>query len=191
MRQLLYITAALSALAAAGAALAENPKVSMQTNQGTITLELYQDKAPQTVENFLACVDSGFYEGTTFHRVIRGFMVQGGGYTEDMKKKPTRDPIQNEADNGLKNDRGTVAMARTGIPHSATAQFFINHKDNAFLNHTDKTPRGWGYTVFGKVAEGMEVVDAIAALPTGAKGPFRKDVPQTTVVIEKVARVKE
>ena len=191
MRQLLYITAALSALAAAGAALAENPKVSMQTNQGTITLELYQDKAPQTVENFLAYVDSGFYEGTTFHRVIRGFMVQGGGYTEDMKKKPTRDPIQNEADNGLKNDRGTVAMARTGIPHSATAQFFINHKDNAFLNHTDKTPRGWGYTVFGKVAEGMEVVDAIAALPTGAKGPFRKDVPQTTVVIEKVARVKE
>lgn len=192
MRPLIATAATLLILlGAVPAALADNPKVLMETNKGPITVELNQDKAPATVANFLTYVDEGFYNGTIFHRVIDGFMVQGGGFGQDMKKKATHDPIANEADNGLKNERGTLAMARTGDPNSATAQFFINHKDNAFLNHTDKTPRGWGYTVFGKVAEGMEVVDAIAALPTGAKGPFRKDVPQTTVVIEKVARVKE
>jgi cyclophilin family peptidyl-prolyl cis-trans isomerase len=191
MRRSLCLATALFLLAATGTALAENPSVRMTTSQGTITLELYPDKAPKTVENFLAYVDSGFYAGTTFHRVIEGFMIQGGGFTEDMKKKPTRDPIDNEADNGLKNDRGTIAMARTAIPDSATAQFFINHKDNAFLNHTGKTPRGWGYAVFGKVTDGMEVVDAIAKTPTGAKGPFPKDVPDTPVVIESIERVTE
>ena len=191
MRRSICLATALFLLAATGTALAENPSVRMTTSQGTITLELYPDKAPKTVENFLAYVDSGFYAGTTFHRVIEGFMIQGGGFTEDMKKKPTRDPIDNEADNGLKNDRGTIAMARTAIPDSATAQFFINHKDNAFLNHTGKTPRGWGYAVFGKVTDGMEVVDAIAKVPTGAKGPFPKDVPDTPVVIESIERVTE
>jgi cyclophilin family peptidyl-prolyl cis-trans isomerase len=173
----------------AGAAAAENPQVSLQTSQGTITLELYADKAPETVKNFLAYVDDGFYGGTIFHRVIKDFMIQGGGYTADMEKKPTRDPIENEADNGLKNERGTVAMARTGDPHSATAQFFINHKDNAFLDHRDKSPRGWGYTVFGRVTAGMDVVDTIATAPTGSKPPFPKDVPETTVVIEEVSRI--
>jgi len=115
-------------------------------------------------------------------------MLQGGGFTADMQQKPTREPVQNEADNGLTNDRGTIAMARTGDPHSATAQFFINHRDNAFLNHREKNPQGWGYTVFGKVIEGMEVMDAIAATPTGAKPPFPKDVPETTILIEKVTR---
>ena len=191
MRRSICLATALFLLAATGTAPAENPSVRMTTSQGTITLELYPDKAPKTVENFLAYVDSGFYAGTTFHRVIEGFMIQGGGFTEDMKKKPTRDPIDNEADNGLKNDRGTIAMARTAIPDSATAQFFINHKDNAFLNHTGKTPRGWGYAVFGKVTDGMEVVDAIAKVPTGAKGPFPKDVPDTPVVIESIERVTE
>ena len=189
MRRALFALLALSLFA--GAAAAENPQVSLQTSQGTITLELYADKAPETVKNFLAYVDDGFYDGTIFHRVIKDFMIQGGGYTADMEKKPTRDPIENEADNGLKNERGTVAMARTGDPHSATAQFFINHKDNAFLNHTGKTPRGWGYAVFGKVTDGMEVVDAIAKVPTGAKGPFPKDVPDTPVVIESIERVTE
>jgi peptidyl-prolyl cis-trans isomerase B (cyclophilin B) len=173
----------------AGAAWAEDPKVSMQTSKGTIVLELYADEAPKSVENFLAYVDNGFYDGTIFHRVIEGFMIQGGGFTPDMQKKPTRAPIDNEADNGLKNERGTIAMARTGDPHSATAQFFINHQDNAFLDHTAKTQRGWGYAVFGRVTEGMDVVDAIAIEPTGAKGPFPKDVPETTVVIEQVTRV--
>jgi cyclophilin family peptidyl-prolyl cis-trans isomerase len=173
----------------AGVAAAENPQVSLQTSQGTITLELYADKAPKTVENFLAYVDEGFYDGTIFHRVIRDFMIQGGGFTADMEKKPTRDPIENEAGNGLKNERGTIAMARTGDPHSATAQFFINHEDNAFLDHRDKSSRGWGYAVFGRVTQGMDVVDAIAAAPTGSKAPFPKDVPETTVVIEKVSRV--
>jgi cyclophilin family peptidyl-prolyl cis-trans isomerase len=187
MRRLLALAALLLATAA-NHAVAENPKVALQTNQGTITLELYPDKAPKSVENFLAYVDEGFYDGTIFHRVIEGFMIQGGGFTQEMEKKPTRDPIPNEADNGLENERGTVAMARTSIPDSATAQFFINHKDNEFLNHTAKTPRGWGYAVFGRVVDGMEVVDTIAVMPTGAGGPFPKDVPKTTVVIEKATR---
>ncbi len=189
MRRLLILASALSLLLAAGATLAENPKVSMQTSQGTITLELYADKSPKTVENFLSYVDSGYYEGTIFHRVIEGFMIQGGGFDPDMQKKPARAPIDNEADNGIKNDRGTIAMARTGDPHSATAQFFINLKDNGFLNHKDKSKRGWGYTAFGRVTDGMDTVDKIAATPTGAGGPFPKDVPKTTIIIEKVTRI--
>jgi len=191
MRRLILLASSLFLIACTGTALAENPKVSMQTSQGTIVLELDAEKAPKSVENFLAYVDDGYYDGTIFHRVIEGFMVQGGGFTQDMKKKATRDPIENEADNGLKNERGTIAMARTSAPHSATAQFFINHKDNAFLDHKSKDRRGWGYAVFGKVTDGMDVVDTIATIPTGAKGPFPKDVPQTTVVIEKVSRIGE
>ena len=159
----------------------------MKTSKGDITLELDADKAPATVENFLGYVDSGFYEGTIFHRVIEGFMIQGGGFTADMDQKDTRDPVRNEADNGLKNDRGTIAMARTSDPHSATAQFFINHKNNDFLNHSSKDMRGWGYAVFGKVTDGMDVVDAIAATPTGIKAGM-KDVPVETVTIESVTR---
>jgi len=165
----------------------EAPRVVLETNHGNIILELYPDKAPQSVGNFLAYVDEGYYSGTIFHRVIDGFMIQGGGFTDDMTQKSTKNGVPNEADNGLKNSRGTVAMARTTDPHSATSQFFINLVDNAPLDHTDKTPRGWGYTVFGKVVEGMDVVDAIAKAPTGTVGPFR-DVPSETVVIVSAQR---
>lgn len=151
---------------------AKNPRVSLETSKGTIVVELHADKAPLSVENFLGYVEAGFYEGTIFHRVMPGFMVQGGGYTGGLSKKTTRPAIQNEADNGLKNDRGTLAMARTNNPHSATAQFYINTVDNAALNHTSKDMRGWGYAVFGKVIEGMDVVDAISASPTKRNGPF-------------------
>lgn len=160
------------------------PRVRLMTNLGDIVIELDQAKAPNTVENFLTYVNDGFYNGTIFHRVIDGFMIQGGGFTQNFEKKPTRAPIENEANNGLKNERGTVAMARTNQPHSATAQFFINVVNNDFLNYRSQTPRGWGYAVFGKVVEGMEVVDAIRHTPTGPGGPFRKDVPQTPVIIE-------
>jgi len=165
----------------------EAPRVVLETNHGNIILELYPDKAPQSVGNFLAYVDEGYYSGTIFHRVIDGFMIQGGGFADDMTQKSTKNGVPNEADNGLKNSRGTVAMARTTDPHSATSQFFINLVDNAPLDHTDKTPRGWGYTVFGKVVEGMDVVDAIAKAPTGTVGPFR-DVPSETVVIVSAQR---
>ena len=137
--------------------------MTIQDQQGLHHRELYRDKAPKSVDNFLTYVDEGFYNGTIFHRVIEGFMIQGGGFGQDMKKKSTHAPIENEADNGLKNERGTLAMARTSDPDSATAQFFINHKDNDFLNHTSKDRRGWGYAVFGKVTDGMDVVDAIAS----------------------------
>jgi cyclophilin family peptidyl-prolyl cis-trans isomerase len=177
-------------LGAATTAVAGDEQVLIKTNKGGITVTLNREKAPVTVDNFLAYVDKGFYDGTIFHRVIKGFMIQGGGFGEDMKKKATDAPIRNEADNGLKNDRGTIAMARTSDPSSATAQFFINHKDNAFLNHKSKNPRGWGYAVFGKVTDGMDVVDAIATAPTGAGGPFPKDVPQEMVIIEQITRVK-
>jgi len=183
------IVLGLASLAIAVPALADNPRVSLQTNKGVIVLELYQDKAPKSVANFLAYVDGGFYDATIFHRVIKDFMIQGGGFTADLTQKETRSPIPNEADNGLKNERGTLAMARTSDPNSATAQFFINHKDNAFLDHSAKTRSGWGYAVFGKVTEGMEVVDAIATTPTGAKGIFPKDVPQETILIEKASRI--
>jgi len=190
MRRLI-VTAAilLTLIAAAPSAFAENPKVQIRTSKGAITVELYRDKAPKTVDNFLTYVDEGFYEGTIFHRVIEGFMIQGGGFGQNMRKKSTHAAIENEADNGLKNERGTLAMARTSDPNSATAQFFINHKDNDFLNHTSKDPRGWGYAVFGRVTDGMGVVDEIAAAPTGPGGPFPKDVPLETIVIEKVSRL--
>ena len=163
----------------------ENPVVRLSTSMGDIDIELYPEKAPVTVDNFLTYVEDGFYDGTIFHRVIEGFMIQGGGFTEELEQKQTRDPIENEADNGLKNDCGTIAMARTGDPHSATAQFFINHKNNTFLNHRGKSQQGWGYAVFGKVTDGMDVVDEIASVETGSKGPFPKDVPEETVVIKK------
>ena len=159
--------------------------IKMQTNYGLISIELNHDKAPETCANFEQYVKDGFYDGTIFHRVIDGFMIQGGGMEPDMSEKTTRDSIKNEANNGLPNDRGTIAMARTPDPHSASSQFFINVKDNAFLNFRNETPDGWGYCVFGEVAEGMEVVDAIKAVETGNKG-FHSDVPVTDVVIEKV-----
>ena len=160
-------------------------KATMETSMGTITLELDDAKAPETVANFVQYAKDGHYDGTIFHRVIDGFMIQGGGFTKDMNQKDTREAIRNEAMNGLKNDRGTIAMARTMIVDSATSQFFINHKDNAFLNHTSNDMRGFGYAVFGKVTKGMEVVDKIAAVQTGfARG--MGDVPVEPVVISKV-----
>jgi peptidyl-prolyl cis-trans isomerase B (cyclophilin B) len=156
--------------------------VVLTTNHGKITIELDAEKAPKTVENFLAYVKSGHYDGTVFHRVINGFMIQGGGFEPGMKQKSTNDPIENEAANGLTNDCYTVAMARTNDPHSATAQFFINVKDNDFLNYSG--PNNWGYCVFGKVSDGTDVVDAIRKVPTGNKG-FHGDVPVEDVIIEK------
>lgn len=164
------------------------PTVIIETTQGNITLELYPDEAPQTVQNFLHYVDSGQYDGTIFHRVIQGFMIQGGGFTADFSRKQTGEPIQNEANNGLKNRRGTIAMARTMDPHSATAQFFINTRDNVSLDHRAENTRGFGYCVFGKVTEGMDVVDRIEGTPTGAAGPFRSDVPQNTIEITSIKR---
>jgi peptidyl-prolyl cis-trans isomerase B (cyclophilin B) len=162
--------------------------VKLHTNLGTIVLELDAAKAPETVKNFLAYVEAGHYDNTIFHRVIDGFMIQGGGFEPGMNQKPTNAPIQNEAEMsskaGLKNDRYTIAMARTGDPHSATAQFFINVKDNAFLNHTAPSGQGWGYCVFGKVVEGMDVVDKIKGVKTGSKG-FHQDVPVEDVIIQK------
>lgn len=158
------------------------PYVELETTMGNIVIELNQEKAPNTVANFLEYVKSGHYDGTIFHRVIDGFMIQGGGMDANMKEKSTNAPIQNEADNGLKNEVGTIAMARTSDPHSATAQFFINVKDNSFLNFSGKTPQGWGYAVFGKVTEGMDIVNKIKGVPTGKYG-FHADVPTTPVVI--------
>ena len=161
-------------------------EVIIKTSLGDINLELNNEKAPITVENFISIAESGYYEGTIFHRVINGFMIQGGGLTADMSNKSsgTR-PIQNEANNGLSNDRGTIAMARTMDPHSATSQFFINHKDNGFLNHTGETSQGWGYAVFGVVTDGMDVVDQIAEVATGSSGAYQ-DVPQEVITIESV-----
>lgn len=164
--------------------------IKLTTNQGDIVLELDAEKAPNTVKNFVTYVEEGFYEGVIFHRIIPNFMAQGGGFTSDFKQKDTSSPIQNEADNGLANDRGTIAMARTGDPHSATGQFFINLADNGFLNHSSKTQQGWGYAVFGKVTEGMDVVDKMAAIPTGSGGMFPTDVPQEEVIIEKAEVLK-
>ncbi|TFZ08716.1 peptidylprolyl isomerase [Ramlibacter humi] len=165
-----------------------NPKVELHTTQGVITLELDADKAPKSVENFLAYVKKGHYDRTIFHRVINGFMVQGGGFEPGMTQKPTDAPIENEANNGLKNAKYTVAMARTNAPHSATAQFFVNVADNEFLNHTAPSAQGWGYAVFGKVVSGTDVVDKIKGVKTGRKG-FHDDVPQEDVVIEKAVVV--
>ena len=165
-----------------------DPIVDVVTNLGPFTIQLDPAKAPKSVANFLAYVDANHYAGTVFHRVISTFMVQGGGYDAQYERKPTQPPVDNEADNGLKNTRGTVAMARTPDPHSGTAQFFVNVTDNAFLDHTGKDPQGWGYAVFGKVIEGMDTVDKIKALKTGAVGPFAKDAPVTPVLIESVRR---
>ena len=159
--------------------------VTLHTNYGNIELELDAENAPKTVENFLRYAKDGFYNGTIFHRVINGFMIQGGGFDEDMNQKEVSEPIENEADNGLKNDAGTVAMARTQDPHSATAQFFINVADNDFLNHRSKDAQGWGYAVFGKVVEGMDVVNKIKELQTTSSG-FHQDVPGETVSIDSV-----
>ncbi len=161
-------------------------QVTIKTSVGDINLELNSEKAPITVENFSVIAKSGFYEGTIFHRVINGFMIQGGGLNEDMSNKSSgTPPIQNEANNGLKNDRGTIAMARTNDPHSATSQFFINHKSNNFLNHTAENSQGWGYTVFGKVTEGMDIVDQIATVTTGSSGGY-EDVPLEIITIQSV-----
>jgi len=182
--KLIVILGALVALVTAGVgvAVAANPKVEMETSKGKMVIELYPEKAPETVKNFLNYVEAKYYDGTIFHRVIPKFMIQGGGFTSDMKRKSAGTPIKNEADNGLKNDRGTIAMARTGDPHSATAQFFINTVNNDFLNHKSKTQQGWGYVVFGKVIRGMDVVDAISAVKTVTRGNYR-DVPAETIEI--------
>ncbi len=171
----------------ANIAAAETVRVMMETSQGNILLALNREKAPKTVDNFVQYMEDGFFNGTIFHRVIKDFMIQGGGFTSDMDRKEPRDPISNEAKNGLKNKRGSIAMARTSKPHSATAQFFINHKDNTPLDYPSFD--GWGYAVFGEVVEGMDVVDSIASQPTGFKGGM-PDVPTTPIVIEKVSVVK-
>ncbi|MBX3651203.1 MAG: peptidyl-prolyl cis-trans isomerase [Burkholderiales bacterium] len=158
--------------------------IKLHTNHGVITLELDAAKAPDTVANFIKYVEDGHYSNTVFHRVIDGFMIQGGGFEPGMKQKPTREPVQNEANNGLRNDKYTIAMARTSAPHSASAQFFINVGDNDFLNHSAPTPQGWGYCVFGKVVEGSDVVDKIRKVKTGSKG-MHQDVPLEDVIIEK------
>jgi peptidyl-prolyl cis-trans isomerase B (cyclophilin B) len=162
--------------------------VRLHTNHGVIGIELDVQKAPETVANFLEYVKSGFFNNTVFHRVIDGFMIQGGGFEPGMKQKATRSPVKNEADNGLKNDKYTVAMARTSNPHSATAQFFINVADNAFLNHTAQTSQGWGYAVFGRIVEGIDVVDAIRKVKTGTRG-MHQDVPDEDVIIERAEEV--
>ena len=175
----------MATLVGAAYAASDNPQVVLETSKGTLVLELYPDRAPKTVANFLNYARWGHYEGTIFHRVIPGFMIQGGGFTPDMGEKLTEMPIDNEADNGLKNERGTVAMARTQDPHSATAQFFINTKKNTSLDHTSKTAGGWGYAVFGKVVKGMDVVDAISSVETSTHGSMQ-DVPKEPVVITQV-----
>ena len=179
-------------LGAGASARAErsHPLVKLETSMGDITLELYPDKAPVTVANFLEYVKAGFFDGTIFHRVINGFMIQGGGLDVQMNKKPTRAPIKNEADNGLTNDAYTIAMARTGDPNSATAQFFISVANNTFLNHTAKTPQGWGYAVFAKVVKGKEVVDKIKVVATTTRDSY-ENVPQEPVTILKATVVKE
>jgi len=189
MKQLLAFTAAAfltcAVWAQEGSQPKANPQVVLETSKGSITIELYPGEAPKTVENFLGYVKSGFFDGTVFHRVIPGFMIQGGGFTKDLQKKDTRPPIPNEADNGLRNDRGTIAMARTNDPHSATAQFFVNTVDNSSLNHVNKSS-GWGYAVFGKVTAGMDTVDAISAVRTTRQGPY-SNVPAEPVVILKAS----
>ncbi len=169
---------------------APSTKVRLETSHGNIIIALNAAAAPKTVENFISYVNDGFYNGTIFHRVIKGFMVQGGGFTEKMKQKPTKETIPNEADNGLKNLKGTIAMARTNAPHSASSQFFINTVDNGFLDFKSKSPRGWGYCVFGKVVEGMDVVDVIEKQPTTVKNAYR-DVPVTPIIIKKAVLIKK
>ena len=188
MRYLVVMAMLVFACPSFSEAGSKNPVVEMKTTKGTIVIEVYPEKAPKTVTNFLRYVRWGQYDDTIFHRVIPNFMIQGGGFTTQMKKKVTEMPVENEADNGLKNDRGTIAMARTPDPHSATSQFFINIKNNDFLNHKSKTPRGWGYTSFGKVIKGMDVVDEISKVKTGSKAGM-SDVPiEDVVIIEAVLK---
>jgi peptidyl-prolyl cis-trans isomerase B (cyclophilin B) len=189
--KLIIVLSALITLVTAGVSMAAdgNPKVEMETSKGKMVIELFPEKAPETVKNFLNYVDAKFYDGTIFHRVIPNFMIQGGGFTSDMKKKSAGTPIKNEADNGLKNERGTIAMARTGDPHSATAQFFINSVNNDSLNHKSKTQQGWGYVVFGKVIKGMEVIDAISSAKTVTRGGYR-DIPAETIEIRSARVMK-
>jgi len=189
--KLFVVISVLVTLVTAGVdmAAAGNPKVEMETSKGKFVIELYPEKAPDTVKNFLNYVDTKFYDGTIFHRVIPKFMIQGGGFTADMKRKSAGAPIKNEADNGLNNDRGTIAMARTNDPHSATAQFFINTVNNDFLNHKSKTQQGWGYVVFGKVVTGMDVVDAISSAKTVMRGMYR-DVPAEIIEIRSTVVMK-
>jgi peptidyl-prolyl cis-trans isomerase B (cyclophilin B) len=184
-----FAASAASAAQAPAPAPAKNPRVALETSKGKIVIELQAAKAPKSTENFLSYVRAGFYDGTIFHRVIDNFMIQGGGFNADMTQKQAKAPIQNEADNGLKNDKYTVAMARTNDPHSASSQFFISTKDNAFLNHSAKSLQGWGYAVFGKVVEGFDVVDAIGKTPTTTKSGFQ-DVPVTTVTLKKATVLK-
>ena len=191
LKKLLLGIASLALILQIQAANAANPKVKIETTKGTMIVELYPDKAPITVANFLSYVNAGTYDGTIFHRVIKGFMNQGGGFTPDYEKVTTKEPIQNEADNGLKNMEFTIAMARTGQPHSATNQFFINTGDNYALDHTGKSMRGWGYTVFGKVIEGQNISGAISRTATGPGGPFASDAPRTQVIITKMTEIKE
>ena len=187
-RRHLFMLAAFGLSVATATAYAANPQVDLDTSAGKIRIELYPDAAPKTVENFLAYVQAKHYDGTQFHRVIPGFMIQGGGYTADFKEKPTKDPVRNEAEQsskaGLVNAPGTLAMARTGDPHSATAQFFINVADNDFLNHRSRDANGWGYCVFGRVVAGTDVVDRIKDVPTGNRG-MHQNVPKQDVLIER------
>lgn len=187
---LVSLTFGTVAAAAEGQAPAKNPVVLMETSLGNIKIELFQKEAPISVKNFLDYVNSGFYNGTIFHRVIPNFMAQGGGYTDALKKKPGNPPIKNEATNGLKNDRGTLAMARTSVINSASSEFFINVVNNDFLNHQDETQRGYGYAVFGKVLEGMDVVDKIVATPQKSMNMLFQNLPETPVVIKSVSVVK-
>ncbi len=208
----LLLAATLSLNSAAFAQASAKPRVELKTSLGSVVLELDRAAAPKTVDNFLEYVKAGHYDGTVFHRVIKDFMAQGGGFDQELKQKATRPPVVNEGEQaekaGLKNDRGTIAMARTADPHSATAQFFINFKDNAFLNHSAaqaqvppvcKVPNpvagcaryGWGYTVFGRVVSGMDVVDKMAEVPTGSGGPFPTDVPKTPIVLERAVIVSQ
>ncbi len=190
MRSLRFLI--LSILLGSGGAWAANPLVQMQTSAGSVRIELFADNAPKTVANFLKYVKDGFYDGLVFHRVIDRFMIQGGGHYPDLReKKATYPAIENEAGNGLKNELGTLAMARTPDPHSATAQFFINVADNAFLNFRASSSAGYGYAVFGKVTQGMDVVMRIARTPTGPGGPFPKDVPRQPVIIETITLISD
>ncbi len=181
--QLLTILCVLFAIPAFAQDL---PKVSMQTNVGSIVIELDSERAPSSVENFIGYVNSSFYNDTLFHRVIDGFMIQGGGFSPKFMRKQTKSPIRNEANNGLKNLAYTIAMARTNAPHSATSQFFINTVDNPNLDHTAPTGRGWGYAVFGRVIDGFDVVDTIGTVATGSAGPFPRDVPKEAIIIESI-----
>lgn len=176
---------------AASICLAEAPQVRLSTTYGDMIIELEPERAPVSVENFLKYVEDGFYTGTIFHRVIEGFMIQGGGFDAAFKRKETRSAIPNEANNGIRNQRYTISMARTNSPHSATAQFFINTEDNRNLDHTAPTARGWGYAVFGRVIEGQEIVDKISQMPTGPGGPFSRDAPREQIVINQVLLVDQ